>query len=203
MLYTIVGIRNQGREQLEPRGVVTGGIVPAMLVRPMYRLPEYLRGALQTPVGDLVQTGDLPSRLEGADPLIGVGDVTALTLIDEGYRPKLILVDFRNERTTMPQDDPRRKRLSSYGDHSMNVNNPPAMITRELMGAIEKALGSEGTWRIEVDGEEDLAVLPCMTKSGDKAKIVYGMPGQGLVVVNNDVTMLTWAQAFLSRMDRI
>ena len=166
----------------------------------MYILPDELRSALQTPVGKLIQTAGLREAVRGADPLIGVGDVTCLTLLDEGFRPRLIMVDFKNERQVMASDDPRRKTLESFGDTCLKVDNPPATITDELIDAIMEALEGEGTYRIEVDGEEDLAVLPCMVHAGNKAKIVYGMPGQGMVVVDNDIRMATWAQAFMTRM---
>jgi uncharacterized protein (UPF0218 family) len=169
-----------------------------------YRLPDALRPALQTPVGELVPTGELGERLagllEGGDPIIAVGDVTSLTLLEMGYEPKLIMVDFMSERTVMEADDPRRGRLGSYGDHSLSVVNPAATITAEMEEAIGRALEGEGTWRIEVEGEEDLAVLPCMVKAGGNARILYGMPGEGMVVVDNDTRMKTWAQAFLARM---
>jgi uncharacterized protein (UPF0218 family) len=130
-----------------------------------------------------------------------VGDVTSLTLIEEGFRPKLILVDFKSERREMDPGDPRRARLASYGDHCVRVMSPPAVISDELWDAVERALKGEGTWRVEVTGEEDLAVLPCMAMAAEGARIVYGMPGEGMVVVDNTVAMITWARAFLARME--
>lgn len=169
----------------------------------MYRLPEALRPALQTPVGELVGEGELGRCLASADPLIAVGDVTSLTLIDGGHGPKLIIVDFKNERSAWDEADPRYVKLSSYGDEVRNVSNPPATITDELVEAISGALEGRGTCRIEVDGEEDLAVLPCMMHAPLSARIVYGMPGKGLVVVTNDLGMKTWARAFMARMETV
>jgi uncharacterized protein (UPF0218 family) len=166
----------------------------------MLRLPDSLRSALKTPMGDLVTDDGLAEAIEGADPLIGVGDVTCLSLLSGGHSPKLILVDYKSERRVMTPDDPRRAKLASYGDSCISVDNPPATITDGMMAAIDKALGGPGTWRIEVEGEEDLAVLPCMASAGEKAKIVYGMPGEGMVVVKNDTAMTTWAKAFMARM---
>ena len=168
----------------------------------MYILPEALRNALKQPVGELIQEDRLSELLEGADPIIGVGDVTCLTLLDRGYLPKLMLIDYKNERNVMAPDDPRRVKLASHGDNCIQVENPPAVITDELEEAISKALTSEGTWRIEIEGEEDLAVLPCMVRARGDARIVYGMPGEGLVVVHNTVDRVMWAQAFLARMER-
>ena len=163
-----------------------------------------MRPALKTPVGELVPTAELGERLapllEGGDPIIAVGDVTSLTLLEMGYEPRLIMVDFMSERTVMEPDDPRRERLGSYGDNCARIENPAATLTDEMEDAIDRALAGEGTWRIEVEGEEDLAVLPCMVKAGENARILYGMPGEGMVVVVNDIKMKTWAQAFLSRM---
>jgi len=58
------------------------------------------------------------------------------------------------------------------------------MITDELWSAIEQALQETVSIRIEVDGEEDLAFIPCMLLAPDDAVIVYGYPNRGLVLAN-------------------
>jgi uncharacterized protein (UPF0218 family) len=60
------------------------------------------------------------------------------------------------------------------------------MITDELWTAVQTALEDESSVRIEVNGEEDLATIPCVTLAPLNTVIIYGMPEQGLVVARVD-----------------
>ena len=71
----------------------------------------------------------------------------------------------------------------------MNVDNPPGTITDELWETIEKAkylAAEESNILIVVNGEEDLAVIPCVLMAPENTVILYGQPGEGIVVVEAD-----------------
>jgi uncharacterized protein (UPF0218 family) len=53
---------------------------------------------------------------------------------------------------------------------------------------------------VVVDGEEDLATLPALVAAPTGASIVYGQPGEGMVLVEVDLTSTDRARDLLSRM---
>lgn len=147
-----------------------------------WRLPEDLRSELKEPLGPIIQDQDLPDHITGLDVAV-IGDVAALHVHRAGYRPRLTVVDFKTQRSDdiVPPDEVRL-----IGDECIRVVNPPAMITKDLWDAIETAYGMDGTVRIEVEGEEDLAFIPCVLVAPEGSKVIYGMPNRGMVVVTVD-----------------
>ena len=61
--------------------------------------------------------------------------------------------------------------------------NPAAEITEALWRAVSDAYESERSTRIEVVGEEDLATLVCVHLAPPGSAVVYGQPGQGVVLI--------------------
>ena len=144
------------------------------------RLPEGERHRFKDPLGPLFT--DTEALLQAAGrPIIAVGDVVTAHLGRVGYTPTLALVDDRTEREAVAagvrEDRPAAGTVET-------VENPAATITRELVAAIEAGLDREGSTRIEVDGEEDLAVLPAILVAPSGATVVYGQPGEGMVAVS-------------------
>lgn len=153
----------------------------------MFRLPEDLRPTFAQPFGAVYTTAQLLQEIHRRDRVVAVGDIVAKTLIENGQTPRVIVVDFKTKRGTI---DPDLKRvLGAYGQKVFRVENPPATITDELFHAIAQALKSKQVVRIEVEGEEDLAGLPFMALAKDKTIVLYGVPDQGvcLVEVNKGV----------------
>ena len=81
-------------------------------------------------------------------------------------------------------DEAQTKIIESIDCHSVNIRNEAGTITDELINAIEEAIYSNKTTKIIVDGEEDLATLPAIKLSKNGAKVIYGMPDKGMVVVD-------------------
>jgi len=75
----------------------------------------------------------------------------------------------------------------SHDSPGVKVTNPPGHITNELVNAVKEAyLGiiKDGKQRIiEVDGEEDLAGVPAVLLAPLGSLVLYGQPGEGVVVV--------------------
>ena len=144
------------------------------------RLPEAERHRFKDPLGPLFT--DAESLLEAAGrPIVSVGDVVTAHLGRVGYVPKVAIVDDRTEREAVDEtviaDRPE-------ADTVLAVENPAATVTAELVDAIQAGLDVEDATRIEVDGEEDLAVVPAILLAPDGATIVYGQPGEGMVAVS-------------------
>ena len=140
-------------------------------------LPEKLRGALRKIYGELKSEQELLELLSGRT-FYSVGDVVTYTLLKLGLKPKLAVVDYRTMRKEINFD-----MIRDFGDEVIEVSNPPGMITPDLWRAVRAAIRSQKSVRIDVRGEEDLAVIPVVHFSPLGAMVIYGMPYTGLVVL--------------------
>ncbi len=156
-------------------------------------LPESERGAFKAPLGR-----ELPeSGLDPADQTVylTVGDVVSLVFRRRGVTPRLSVYDGFTERREMTdfarlvEDEPKE-----------TVVNPAGTVTAAMADAVRRGIGGEVAL-IRVDGEEDLAVLPCLLLAPDGAVVVYGMPGRCMMAVEVDGQTRGRAKELLSRME--
>ena len=141
---------------------------------------------MRSPLGPVVQEASLPGLLSGARMTISVGDVVTLTLLRIGLRVDLAVFDLRTKREGF---DALGGLLERAGGERLRARNPPATISAELWAALERGVGIAGRGRpvqLMVEGEEDLAALPAILLAPDGARVLYGMPGEGVVVVSVD-----------------
>ncbi len=145
------------------------------------RLPEELRSYLRKPLGRLLP-GEKAAREAVAgvpgERLIVVGDVSYRAALEAGVKPKLAVVDFRVKRQEIEEYELQGR--------VRKVRNPPGWVTKELWDAVHEALGEEGEHVILVEGEDDLAVLPCVVEAEWGDSVVYGQPDEGAVLVEVD-----------------
>ncbi|MGB9937950.1 MAG: GTP-dependent dephospho-CoA kinase family protein [Methanobacterium sp.] len=113
--------------------------------------------------------------------IISIGDRTTKNLIDADIIPKIGIIDNIIERKTS-------KHSIEYDAVTLNAVNPPGTITDELGYTIEKAfdMSKKSNVLIVVEGEEDLAVIPCVLMAPEGSLILYGQPGEGVVLVETD-----------------
>ncbi len=137
-------------------------------------LTEKLRAELQKVHGELLEPWEVKA-LRG--PFITVGDVVTHTLIEMGVDIKLAIVDYKTLRGDVDFQDVR-----GFGKSVVRVKNPPGTITPELWRAVRDAMEMDGV-KIEVDGEEDLAVIPVVYFAPIGANVIYGMPNTGLALI--------------------
>ncbi len=162
-------------------------------------LPESLRENLKWPLGPLVHGPDVVPALGTASPVVTVGDFCTLDLIARGRTPDVCLVDFKTKR----QEDPElRDAFSRIRARVMRLKNPPATIAAESWSVLSEAFKSEERVRVEVQGEEDLLALVCIALAPETAAVLYGMPGQGVVVVRADRAAKSRVLDILNRMVR-
>ena len=140
-----------------------------------YRLPEDCRKYFREPFGPLFP--DIASAMStfAGRMIIAVGDVVTHNLVDAGILPDLAVIDGSTMRE--PYD-----RALDLPVPEVGVLNPAGMITGALIRAIKDAMDA-GPCLIHVDGEEDLAVIPAVRAAPDGACVLYGQPGEGVVVV--------------------
>lgn len=159
-------------------------------------LPESQRDAFKEPLGEELPESLFDSNMDETTYLT-VGDVVSLTFRKHGVRPMLSIYDGFTERREMTEfaglveDEPKDV-----------VVNPAGTITAAMAEAVRR--GIEGkTGLIRVDGEEDLAVLPCMVLAPNGTRIVYGMPGRCMMAIVVDDAVRDRAKELLSRMEEL
>lgn len=159
------------------------------------KLPLKVRPLLKEPLGMLVKGKGLEAVKKVKEIIknkrvIVVGDVTLKNLLEIGVMPNLKILDFRVKRED--------KKIVDIKDE-IKVKNPPGTISRELQEAIKSNINEDAT--ILIDGEEDLAVLPCIVEADKDSTILYGQPNEGIVVVEVNPEMKEKARKILGMME--
>ena len=90
--------------------------------------------------------------------------------------------------------------IKDFQANEIRVKNPAGYITGGLYGAIDKALKSDGKFKIFVDGEEDLAALAAIDLAPIGSLVIYGQPGEGMVLVNVDKKSKEFVAGILKEM---
>jgi GTP-dependent dephospho-CoA kinase len=148
----------------------------------MVTIPASIRAALKTPLGRLQKDFSGLKELGASHRIISVGDVCTLGLLGAGIRPHLAVFDHLFMRHDLP---PERKRiLESAFRNPSKYSNPPGTLSESLIADAPMLIEKGGA--VLIDGEEDLTALAFIRSAGKKDIIIYGQPGEGLVVVVPD-----------------
>ena len=135
---------------------------------------------LKKPLGKLYPNfEDAIDEIKSSNFLISVGDATFNNLTKYELYPNIGIIDNLIQRKNHTHEN-------IYADHIFSVDNPAGCITDDLWETIGHALELSNTgesYVIEVKGEEDLAVLPCILLSDSETTILYGQPNEGLVLL--------------------
>jgi uncharacterized protein (UPF0218 family) len=159
-------------------------------------LPERLRTELSIASGILIQTVDLKNYLSYSDTVYSVGDMTTDTLLKNGYAPKIAIFDNKTKRGPINIDP-----FKVHYQQIKKVANPPGKITVGLWNVIKEAIDSGAYTLIEVDGEEDLAALPCIYMAKDNVKVIYGIPDMGMNMIIVDQKIRKKVESILKLME--
>lgn len=146
----------------------------------MLTLPPALREAFKEPFGPLYT--DIDDLLADAgEPIVAVGDVVTYHLREAGHEPHVAVVDGLTERDAIPEAV--RKGLEGAGERRIEVVNEPAELSRDLLLALREGIEAEADTLLVVEGEEDLATLPAVLATPLGGSVVYGQPGEGMVLI--------------------
>lgn len=151
------------------------------------RLPDKLRSELKNPLGKLYRGSgsecimNMSNVLRSATKVVAVGDITTFCLIESSFIPDLCIVDNKTKRKPAPDHVTRGIEETQY--KTIEVVNPPATITQELIDIIKDTLAGDSCVRVLVDGEEDLAALPAIMYGPPGSVVIYGQPNEGSVLV--------------------
>jgi len=164
------------------------------------RLQDGLRDALKETIGPVLTGKELDDTIRAANPLITVGDVVTDTALKAGMIPDIAFVDGktqRNEEWNVPRD---------RWDFEAWVYNPPATITEAMSDVLDHALAAleQGMKTLVlVDGEEDLASLPCISRAPTGTTVIYGLPDVGAAIVVVDDQSRAKSNQILEQMEEI
>jgi len=149
----------------------------------MYIVPENLRDILKEPVGKLVDEKKLLEILKNKKKIVSIGDTVTYTLLKNEIEPVFCIVDYKTHRGVC--EDEIIETIKSFAKKSIKVENPPGFITDDLCEVIKIVLENleTGPFRIEVEGEEDLASLIVLSFAPSDVTIIYGLPDKGVLVV--------------------
>lgn len=150
-------------------------------------LPAKLRPVLRKPFGVLYEGAGkdtiqkIAPDLGSPTKLISVGDVTTFYLLESDIIPDVCVVDDRTKREPASDDVMLGTKHTAFT--TISVDNPPGVITEDLIDAIYNAITSDQHIRLFVRGEEDLAALPAILIAPIGSVVLYGQPNEGVVLV--------------------
>jgi uncharacterized protein (UPF0218 family) len=160
-------------------------------------LPDELRSELKEPLGP-VYTDAEGLLADAGDPVVAVGDMVTYHLIRAGRWPDVALVDGKTKREAVEREV--AEAIDGF-DHRLDVVNPAATLTDELLEALVDALERPGTVVLTVEGEEDLAALPAVLAAPDGGAVVYGQPNEGMVLATVDGALRERSRELLTAME--
>jgi len=145
------------------------------------KLPAEMRPEFKRPFGELVE-GEPGKCIKkalkkaGAGTLVSVGDAVTYHIIASKVKPVMAVIDGKESRKPFEKDI----KLECSG---IMVKNPAGTISKELWETVKKFSGYGKGVKIFVEGEEDLAVLPCAILMPENTVILYGLADRGVVVL--------------------
>lgn len=137
--------------------------------------------------------------------IVTVGDVSTFNLTSAGVKVAVAVVDYRREREALPEH--QAVAIRGFKAKTFTAKNPAGNISREAEEALVDAFRNAragGASRVEIDGEEDLLLLPCVLLADDDALLFYGQPKEGIVmVVANDAAKRHMANALAEAFENL
>jgi GTP-dependent dephospho-CoA kinase len=169
---------------------------PGRVFRIMVQIPEEVKNQLKTPIGELFKDLKvLGVFLEGGKRIISVGDVCTATLLTLGIRPHLAVFDYHTRRADADKAtlDILKKSFGSM----MRYDNPAGTVSDILIKDAKTLMVKGGA--ILIDGEEDLTALAFIMEADEDDLVLYGQPGEGVVVVKPTKDIKRRIKGWLSR----
>jgi len=125
-------------------------------------------------------------------PVVSVGDRATRICLQAGFKIDFGVFDNLEKR--------QKVKYSVIDLISSNkiikAHNLPGMVSLDFIAKLKMAL-SDGSF-IEVEGEEDLAVIPLTLLLPLGSKIIYGQPNEGLVLVEVTEEKKEWVRILMS-----
>jgi GTP-dependent dephospho-CoA kinase len=158
------------------------------------KLTPSLREELKKPLGALAKDA---SGIPRDAVVVSVGDTASDTLLAGGYSPKMVVYDGMTRRKGVGVSEA----IAAYKAREHRVKNPPGHLEDAVLRLFRRLMRSEGASKVFVEGEEDLTALAAVKEAPLGAYVVYGQPGEGLVVVEVDADIKVKVGKMLKEME--
>jgi pantetheine-phosphate adenylyltransferase len=143
------------------------------------------------PFGKVYQALDTIPDIILKPPIISVGDTaTGMSL---KHKVPISFGVFDNLEKRQPVSSSIKNMLD--GKSIIRARNKPGTVSLDMVHALEKAIQA-GVF-VEIDGEEDLAVIPLTLLLPLGSTIIYGQPNEGLVLVEVSEEKKEWVRRLL------
>src|SRR3989344_5664219 len=171
-------------------------IDPSWFLRNLY-LPVQMRKKLKSPWGQIFK------KIENVYPkdlIITVGDETTKAFNNQSIKPNLSVIDFKVAREWKFKN---LRELGFLGNEKVyKIKNPAGSVSGKLFklaADLFKNIDYKDHRIIQIDGEEDLSVLPLILTSPLDTNIFYGQPGRGIVRIIVDEKIRSMLNQFITR----
>ena len=163
----------------------------------MYVLKPEMAEELQETRSKIYQIS--PESLNDCKYIATIGDICTIRVFEDIREPNLCIVDMKTKRN-IALNSKQKKQIKKIGEKSIHVQNKAGTISDELWKSIKDNISNDINTQIIVDGEEDLATLAVISMVQLGAKVIYGMPNRGMVVVDVNQQEKKRADSLLRRM---
>jgi hypothetical protein len=127
--------------------------------------------------------------------IILVGDSVSRQASQAGILSDVMIIDNLEKR--------RRAIVYAYQkDRVVRAKNKAGTIEQNARVAVERAIRGEASL-VQIDGEEDLLALIAVIAAPNGSLVVYGQPGEGVVLVRVSEKRRAEAERILEQMDRV
>ncbi len=152
---------------------------------------EDIREEIARNNGVLCTPHNILNQYSGAR-IVAVGDVTTVELHKAGIMPYIEIVDLKTKRGIEGEFP------SVPGSH--RIKNDHATLSHDLFLLIQSLMNGNGG-RIEIDGEEDLAVIPIIFYSDLNTVVTYGIPDVGMACIPVNLEVKNLVTQMIERME--
>jgi hypothetical protein len=156
----------------------------------MLRLPDHHRHLFRAPFGKLEPDFSCIVQELKNSFVCTVGDIVTHNALKHGIIPRVAVIDGHTMRKPC-------NRIPAVFPRVLRAKNPAGTITRDLVDALKAAVSSPPALII-VEGEEDLAVIPLALILSPGSVILYGQPGEGVVIRDIDESARKEARRLLA-----
>ncbi len=163
-----------------------------LFVADKLKIPDAMRENLREPYGKLFTDIKKAITYMKGTRIVSVGDEASHTIHSEGITPDVFIVDGKVRRRPA-------KNTVDIRCGTIKAKNETGYVSNDLWKAVDKALKAEKPVRVDVDGEEDMAVLPVMLLAGEGHSVIYGLFDRGVCVVKLDGDSRKAARKLLKR----
>lgn len=151
------------------------------------RISNEIKAALKKPLGKVHTTLQEIKSLSHGHKLVAVGDVCVLALLSMGIQPHVAVFDFRYMRRALDRE--KRKILMRSYPQPRVFKNPHGTVSDALVKKVPEILRRGGA--VKIDGEEDLTALAFARFCPPDTHVIYGQPGEGIVLMRKDRRLQT------------